>query len=182
MLNLIAGLDRPTSGAINVLGRDLATMNSEQLARYRRNTVGMIFQSFNLIPTMKLEENVELPSALSPRLIGRNATLASCRLSNVWIWSNALGHRPPELSGGEQQRVAIARALVNRPALLLADEPTGNLDSRTGRRSCRCIRESESIAGMTVIMVTHERTARGSIRTARHPFWRTVSVFEEVPA
>lgn len=157
LLNLIAGLDRPTSGSIEVLGRDLAKMSSEQLARYRRETVGMIFQSFNLIPTMKLEENVELPLRFAEVDRGERDKRVRESLERVGLVKR-LGHRPPELSGGEQQRVAIARALVNRPALLLADEPTGNLDSRTGTEIMTLLRELNQAMGTTVIMVTHERT------------------------
>jgi len=156
LLNLIAGLDRPTSGAINVLGRDLAKLDSESLARYRRETVGMIFQSFNLIPTMKLEENVELPLRFAEVDRAERATRVREALDHVGLLKR-LGHRPPELSGGEQQRVAIARALVNRPQILLADEPTGNLDSRTGQEIMLLIRDLNQSLGMTVIMVTHER-------------------------
>ncbi len=156
LLNLIAGLDRPTGGAIYVLGRDLAKMSSQELARYRRETVGMIFQSFNLIPTMTLEENVELPLRFAEVERGERASRVREALERVDLIKR-LGHRPPELSGGEQQRVAIARALVNRPALLLADEPTGNLDSHTGTEIMTLLRELNRTLGMTVIMVTHER-------------------------
>lgn len=156
LLNLIAGLDRPTRGAINVFGRDLAKLNSENLARYRREIVGMIFQSFNLIPTMKLEENVELPLRFAEVDRPERAARVREALEHVGLVKR-LGHRPPELSGGEQQRVAIARALVNRPQILLADEPTGNLDSRTGQEIMSLIRDLNQSLGMTVIMVTHER-------------------------
>jgi len=156
LLNLIAGLDRPSGGSILVLGRDLAKMNSEELARYRRETVGMIFQSFNLIPSMTLEENVELPLRFAEVERGERANRVTEALERVDLIKR-LGHRPPELSGGEQQRVAIARALVNRPALLLADEPTGNLDSRTGNEIMGLLRELNRSMGTTVIMVTHER-------------------------
>lgn len=156
LLNLIAGLDRPSGGSILVLGRDLAQMNSEELARYRRETVGMIFQSFNLIPSMTLEENVELPLRFAEVERGERANRVTEALGRVDLIKR-LGHRPPELSGGEQQRVAIARALVNRPALLLADEPTGNLDSRTGNEIMGLLRELNRTMGTTVIMVTHER-------------------------
>ena len=180
LLNLVAGLDRPSSGSINVLGRDLATMNSEQLARYRRNTVGMIFQSFNLIPTMKLEENVELPLRFAEvDRTERNARVREA-LEHVDLVKR-MGHRPPELSGGEQQRVAIARALVNRPALLLADEPTGNLDSHTGQEIMALMRNLNQSLGMTVVMVTHERTlANQYAQRAIH--LADGKVFEEVPA
>jgi putative ABC transport system ATP-binding protein len=156
LLNLIAGLDRPTSGTIDVLGRDLSQMSSEELARYRRETVGMIFQSFNLIPSMKLEENVELPLRFAEVDRGERATRVQQALDHVGLLKR-LGHRPPELSGGEQQRVAIARALVNRPSILLADEPTGNLDSRTGQEIMTIIHDLNRSLGTTVIMVTHER-------------------------
>jgi putative ABC transport system ATP-binding protein len=156
LLNLIAGLDRPTSGTIDVLGRDLSQMTSEELARYRRETVGMIFQSFNLIPSMKLEENVELPLRFAEVERAERASRVQEALEHVGLLKR-LGHRPPELSGGEQQRAAIARAIVNRPSILLADEPTGNLDSRTGQEIMALIRDLNRSLGTTVIMVTHER-------------------------
>jgi len=156
LLNLIAGLDRPTSGTIAARGQDLASLSSLELARYRCNTIGMIFQSFNLLPRMTLEENVELPLRLAE--VDRAERPARVReaLERVRL-THRLGHRPTELSGGEQQRVAIARALVNRPKILLADEPTGNLDSVTGEAILSLLRELQSQLGMTIIMVTHER-------------------------
>ncbi|MBI3662596.1 MAG: ABC transporter ATP-binding protein [Acidobacteria bacterium] len=156
MLNLIAGLDRPTTGAIRVQGRDLAQMESEELARYRRHTVGMVFQSFNLIPTMTLEENVELPARFAEVERGERLERVRASLERVGLGAR-LEHRPSELSGGEQQRAALARALVNRPSILLADEPTGNLDSKTGTEILNLIREFNESLGMTVVMVTHER-------------------------
>ena len=156
LLNLIAGLDRPTSGSIVVHGRDLAQMSPQELARHRRETVGMIFQSFNLIPAMTLEENIELPLRFAEVDRTERQTRVHSALERVGLLKR-LGHRPPELSGGEQQRVAIARALVNRPKLLLADEPTGNLDSRTGAEVMDVIRGLNQSLGVTVIMVTHER-------------------------
>src|SRR6266404_934169 len=123
LLNLIAGLDRPSSGAILAHGQNIASLSSLDLARYRCNTIGMIFQSFNLLPRMTLEENIELPLRLAE--VDRSERPARVReaLERVRL-THRLGHRPTELSGGEQQRVAIARALVNRPKILLADEPT----------------------------------------------------------
>jgi putative ABC transport system ATP-binding protein len=157
LLNLIAGLDRPDSGAIVVEGSDLATMNSEQLAQYRRHTVGMVFQSFNLVPTMTLHENVELPMRFAEvRRRERRARVQEA-LERVGL-SDRTQHRPSEMSGGEQQRAALARALVNRPKILLADEPTGNLDSKTGTEIMDLIRELNRTLEMTVIMVTHERS------------------------
>jgi len=156
LLNLIAGLDRPTSGSIFAHGQNIASLNSLELARYRCNTIGMIFQSFNLLPRMTLEENIELPLRLAE--VDRAERPARVReaLERVRL-THRLGHRPTELSGGEQQRVAIARALVNRPKILLADEPTGNLDSATGEAILTLLRELRSQLGMTIVMVTHER-------------------------
>jgi len=156
LLNLMAGLDRPTSGSIVAAGRNLAELSSLELARYRRETVGMVFQSFNLLPRMTLEENVELPLRLAE--VERNDRAARVReaLEHVRL-TKRIGHRPSELSGGEQQRTAIARALVNRPKILLADEPTGNLDSATGEAILTLLREIQNNLGMTIVMVTHER-------------------------
>jgi putative ABC transport system ATP-binding protein len=126
------------------------------LARYRRNTIGMIFQSFNLLPRMTLEENIELPLRLAEiDSVERPARVREA-LERVGL-THRVGHRPAELSGGEQQRVAIARALVNRPTILLADEPTGNLDSATGEAILELLREQTEL-GMTIVMVTHERS------------------------
>jgi len=156
LLNLIAGLDRPTSGAVIVEGRDLATLSRAELAQHRLRTVGMVFQSFNLIPTMNVIENVELPLRFAEVDRGQRDGLAREALERVGL-GQRLHHRPSELSGGEQQRTALARSLINRPKLLLADEPTGNLDSRTGTEIMNLIREFNESLGMTVVMVTHER-------------------------
>jgi putative ABC transport system ATP-binding protein len=156
LLNLIAGLDRPTSGSITAHGQNIAALSSLELARYRCNTIGMIFQSFNLLPRMTLEENVELPLRLAEVDRSERPSRVREALERVRL-THRLGHRPTELSGGEQQRVAIARALVNRPKILLADEPTGNLDSATGETILTLLRELQSQLGMTIVMVTHER-------------------------
>ncbi len=156
LLNLMAGLDRPTSGAIRADGRNLAELSSLELARYRRNTVGMVFQSFNLLPRMTLQENVELPLRLAEIDRAERATRVAEALQRVRL-DKRTAHRPSELSGGEQQRTAIARALVNRPKILFADEPTGNLDSATGESILNLLAEIQSSLGMTIIMVTHER-------------------------
>ncbi len=156
LLNLMAGLDRPTSGAILANGVDLAALSPLELARYRRNTVGMIFQSFNLLPRMTLEENVELPLRLAEIERSERPSRVTEALERVRL-THRIGHRPSELSGGEQQRVAIARALVNRPKILLADEPTGNLDSATGEAILSLLRDLQRQLGMTIVMVTHER-------------------------
>jgi putative ABC transport system ATP-binding protein len=156
LLNLVAGLDRPTSGTVMVLGNDLAKLSREELAKYRLRTVGMVFQSFNLIPSMTLLENVELPLRFAEVDRSQRYGLARQALDRVGL-SSRLSHRPTQLSGGEQQRAALARALINQPKLLLADEPTGNLDSRTGTEIMNFIREFNESLGMTVVMVTHER-------------------------
>jgi putative ABC transport system ATP-binding protein len=156
MLNLIAGLDRPTSGSVFVQDRDLAKLSREDLAKYRLHVVGMVFQSFNLIASMTVIENVELPLRFAEVDRGQRQTLANEALERVGLRAR-IDHRPAELSGGEQQRAALARALINRPKLLLADEPTGNLDSRTGTEIMDMLREFNRELGMTVVMVTHER-------------------------
>jgi putative ABC transport system ATP-binding protein len=156
VLNLIAGLDRPTSGNVVVQDRDLAKLSREELAKYRLHVVGMVFQSFNLIASMTLAENVELPLRFAEVDRGQRANLAREALERVGLRAR-LHHRPSELSGGEQQRAALARALINRPQLLLADEPTGNLDSHTGTEIMDMVRQFNRELGMTVVMVTHER-------------------------
>ena len=156
LLNLLAGLDRPTAGAIHVGGRNLAALDAEELARYRRDTVGMVFQSFNLLPRMTLEENVELPLRLAEVEHGEREARVAEALERVRLGARKR-HRPSELSGGEQQRAALARALVNRPRILFADEPTGNLDSVNGEQILLLLQEIQTTLGMTVIMVTHER-------------------------
>jgi putative ABC transport system ATP-binding protein len=156
LLNLMAGLDRPTGGAIFANGRNLSELNSLELARYRSKTVGMVFQSFNLLPRMTLEENVELPLRLAEVDRGERGKRVQEALERVKL-EKRLSHRPSELSGGEQQRAALARALVNRPTLLFADEPTGNLDSATGESIMLLLKEIQQNLGMTIVMVTHER-------------------------
>ena len=156
LLNLLAGLDRPTSGSVLAHGRDLAHMTSQELARYRRDDVGMVFQAFHLIPSMTITENVELPLRFAEVERSERAARVREALERVGL-GHRMEHKPSELSGGEQQRVSIARALVNRPSLLLADEPTGNLDSRTGEDILGLVRDLSVALGMTVVMVTHER-------------------------
>jgi len=160
LLNLFAGLDRATSGNVFVLGRELGAMNSDELSRHRNRTIGMVFQSFNLLPRMTVVENVELPLRLGELPRPERAPRVNEALRRVGLTARA-NHRPGELSGGEQQRVAIARALVNHPRVLLADEPTGNLDSRTGEEILNLVTEinrpSGGAAPTTVVMVTHER-------------------------
>ena len=156
LLNLLAGLDSPSSGTVVVEDQSLSGLSREQLAKYRRHTVGMVFQSFNLIPSMSVLENVELPLRFAEVDRTKRSAMAVGALEKVGL-SGRLKHRPIELSGGEQQRVALARALINQPRILLADEPTGNLDSRTGTEVMNLIRQLNESLKMTVVLVTHER-------------------------
>ena len=155
LLNLLAGLDRPSSGFLWVDDKDLGEMTPLELARHRQRTVGIVFQSFHLVPTMTARENVELAMAFAGLGSSQRTAKASELLDKVSLGGRG-NHLPSELSGGEQQRVAIARALANSPGFLLADEPTGNLDSSTAEEILK-IFESLHAQGHTVICVTHER-------------------------
>jgi putative ABC transport system ATP-binding protein len=155
LLNLLGGLDTPSSGTIEVGGALVSAMDREELARYRRFGAGMIFQSFNLVPARTALENVELPLVFAGVDRKERKRRAAELLDKVGLAHRA-GHRPSELSGGEQQRVAVARALANGPRLLLADEPTGNLDSRTAREIVGLLAELNRTRDLTVIMVSHE--------------------------
>ena len=156
LLNLMAGLDHATGGKVTVENQNLAALPREGLAKHRLKTVGMVFQSFNLIPSMNLIENVELPLRFAEVDRGKRGEMARVALERVGLGAR-VKHRPSELSGGEQQRASLARALINKPRILLADEPTGNLDSRTGTEIMALIREFNESLGMTIVMVTHER-------------------------
>ena len=155
LLNLIAGLDRPTSGALRIFDRDLSKLSSNELSVHRQRNVGIIFQSFNLVSTMSAAENVALAMMFAGVPRGERDGKASQLLETMGLGGRQR-HRPRELSGGEQQRVAIARALSNDPHLLLADEPTGNLDSRTTRDIMALLKELNERDGKTIIMVTHD--------------------------
>jgi len=157
LLNLIAGLDHPTSGSLTVFGRNLGEMSRADLSLHRRTSVGMIFQSFNLIPTMTAIENVALPMMFAGVARGVRDGRARALLEQVGLGGRQ-AHRPKELSGGEQQRVSIARALANDPRVLLADEPTGNLDSRTAQEILALLQELNTATGRTVLLVTHDAT------------------------
>lgn len=176
MMNLIAGLDRPSAGAIYAHGKNLAEMDSAELAKHRSQTIGMVFQAFNLLPRMTLAENVELPLRLAEVEREERGPRVSEAIERVHL-SGRANHRPPELSGGEQQRVALARALVNKPAILLADEPTGNLDSKTGDEIMTLITEINR-SGVTVIMVTHDQ-ARAEKYARRMIFMRDGKVVSD---
>lgn len=156
LLNMIGGLDHPTSGDVLFNSKPLAPLSKKEMARYRRYSVGMIFQNFNLIPTMTAEENVGLALAFGGvRGTGRRQR-AEELLNRVGL-RDRLTHRPSELSGGEQQRVAIARALANNPKVLLADEPTGNVDSIRAHELLALLREMVDNDSLTILMVTHDR-------------------------
>jgi len=155
LLNLIAGLDSPTDGTLRVLDRDLAAMSRQELSVHRSKSVGIIFQSFNLISTMTASENVALSMMFAGVPRAQREQKAATLLESVGLGGRG-HHRPRELSGGEQQRVAIARALANEPELLLADEPTGNLDSKTSREIMALLKELNEQRRKTVIMVTHD--------------------------
>ena len=161
LLNLLGGLDHPTSGDVLFDTEPLRPRTKKQMARYRRFSVGMIFQNFNLIPTMTAVENVRLALAFGGVRGVERRKRASELLERVGL-SDRIEHRPSELSGGEQQRVAIARALANRPRVLLADEPTGNLDSTRSRELLALLREMVSNDRLTVLLVTHDRELAGS--------------------
>jgi putative ABC transport system ATP-binding protein len=154
LLNLLGGLDRPTRGSIRVADRELAEMSQRDLSLYRRDLVGFIFQSFNLVPSLKAWENVALPLVFEGVSRTERRSRAHELLARVGLERRA-DHTPGKLSGGEQQRVAIARALVNNPRLLLCDEPTGNLDSATSRQIMELLNDAHA-GGATLVMVTHD--------------------------
>ncbi|MCC7275480.1 MAG: ABC transporter ATP-binding protein [Alphaproteobacteria bacterium] len=153
LLMAMAGLERPTAGRIEVAGVDLATLDEDGLARFRRDHVGIVFQSFHLIPTMSALENVAVPLELAGRADA--FARASQGLAAVGL-GHRLAHYPGQLSGGEQQRVALARAFVNAPRLLLADEPTGNLDGATGRQVIDLLFDLRARHGTTLLLITHD--------------------------
>ena len=155
LLNLIGGLDVPTSGALLVAGEDLATKSEEERSLFRRTHVSYVFQSYHLMPTLSAAQNVELPLHLAGRPAGEARERARKTLEAVSLTARAT-HLPDELSGGERQRVAIARALVTGAPLLLADEPTGNLDTAKGEEILRLLKSIHEVRGTTIVMVTHD--------------------------
>ena len=157
LLNIIGGLDRPTKGMVKVAGKDTARLTESQFAALRHDTVGFIFQSYNLIPFLSAVENVELPLMFEPydrKALRRRAT----ELLEMVGLSHRVHHQPTKMSGGEQQRTAIARSLISNPTLVLADEPTANLDHRTGETVVRMLRDLCSTLGVTVVASTHDPT------------------------
>jgi putative ABC transport system ATP-binding protein len=156
LMHLLAGLDRPSGGSVVVDGQEIAGLDDKGLTRLRRDRLGFVFQSFNLVPVLTAEENILLPLTLA----GRKPDQAWLdRLIDAVGLRDRLSHRPAELSGGQQQRVAVARALVHRPAVVFADEPTGNLDSRSSEEVLALLRHAVDDFGQTVIMVTHDAQA-----------------------
>jgi putative ABC transport system ATP-binding protein len=156
LMHLLAGLDKPTSGTVTIAGTEITTLVDAKLTRLRREHIGFVFQFFNLLPMLNAEENVVLPLAIAgekPDKEWLDELMTKTGLKDRG------SHRPSELSGGQQQRVAIARALVTRPTILFADEPTGNLDSKTGGEILNLLRDSADSYGQTIVMVTHEPRA-----------------------
>jgi len=158
LLALLAGLDEPTSGRISLAGADLTALDEDGRARLRAERVGFVFQSFHLVPSLTAAENVMLPLELAGRRDARAAALET--LERVGL-AQRTGHYPRQLSGGEQQRVAIARAFVTRPAVLFADEPTGNLDTHTGERIVALLFDLNAQSNTTLVLVTHDRGVAG---------------------
>jgi putative ABC transport system ATP-binding protein len=156
LMHILAGLDKPTTGEVSIDGTDITNLGDNELTKLRRRNIGFIFQFFNLLPMLTAEENITLP-----------LQLAGGKMDKAWVddviakvgLSDRRTHRPAELSGGQQQRVAIARAIVSRPTVVFADEPTGNLDSKTGQEVLEVLRESVETYGQTTVMVTHDANA-----------------------
>lgn len=154
MLNVLAGLDTVTSGSVQLEGIELGALGDNQLTKLRRERIGFVFQSFNLIPTLDAQANILLPSKLAKRKVDPGWAAQIVRALGI---EERLKHKPSELSGGQQQRVALARALITRPAVVVADEPTGNLDSKAANEVLDLLRAAVDQLGQTVIMVTHDR-------------------------
>jgi putative ABC transport system ATP-binding protein len=156
LMHVLAGLDKPTSGTVTIDGVDLGTLDDRKLTELRRDKVGFIFQSFNLLPVLTAQENIELPLKIAGRRVDdawRDQIVQTVHIGD------RLTHHPSELSGGQQQRVAVARALISKPAVVFADEPTGNLDSQSSAEVLRLLRQSVDQLGQTVVMVTHDASA-----------------------
>ena len=156
LMHILAGLDKPSAGNVWIDGQEITTLKERALTQLRRDKIGFIFQTFNLLPTLNAQENIELPLTIAGRK-GDGAWID--QLIDTVGLRDRLDHRPAELSGGQQQRVAVARALASRPAVLFADEPTGNLDSRTGEEVLELLRRSCDDLNQTIVMVTHDAHA-----------------------
>jgi putative ABC transport system ATP-binding protein len=156
LMHLLAGLDRPTEGTVEIAGEDITQMGDKQLTLLRRKHIGFVFQSFNLVPTLSAEENITLPLTIAGRKIDRE--FVDSVIERVGL-DERRSHRPAQMSGGQQQRVAVARALVSEPTVLFADEPTGNLDSKSSSEVIDLLSEASTVYGQTIVMVTHDATA-----------------------
>ena len=156
LMHILAGLDKPTSGSVTVAGTEITTMKDSELTKLRREHIGFVFQFFNLLPMLTAEENIRLPLSIAGEKPDKEQF---AQLIDSVGLGDRLSHRPAELSGGQQQRVAIARALVSQPEVVFADEPTGNLDSKTGAEILELLRHSVEEMGQTIVMVTHEARA-----------------------
>ena len=167
LLNLLAGIDRCTEGEVDVMGTDLATLSESQLASWRNSHIGYIFQTFNLIPVLTAFENVELPLLLTKLSKADRRKNVETALDLVGL-ADRMDHRPRQLSGGQEQRVAIARAIVTDPDLILADEPTGNLDARSGEEILKILSTLNRELEKTIVMVTHDPHAARSATHERH--------------
>jgi putative ABC transport system ATP-binding protein len=161
LLSLLGALDKPTDGRISVNGEEITRESDRYLIRYRRDNIGFVFQSYNLIPNLDAVENVMLPMEFAGTAKATRRERAMTLLEQVGLSGNKQGRRPGKLSGGEQQRVAIARALANRPGLILADEPTGNLDSKTGKMIIALLQKVSRSENTTVLAVTHDTSISG---------------------
>ena len=153
LLHILGGVDTPTSGEVYVDGKDVYAQNQEQLAIFRRRQVGLIYQFYNLIPVLNVEENITLPLLMDGKKVNKARLEELLGTLNL---SDRTGHLPNQLSGGQQQRVSIGRALINAPAIVLADEPTGNLDSKTGQQIIELLKLSNKKYGQTLIVITHD--------------------------
>ena len=167
LLNLVAGIDQPTSGSLTVAGEDMSRLNDRDLARWRSRHIGFIFQFYNLMPVLTAYENVELPLLLTPLSRQERRDHVVTALSIVGL-ADRMKHYPRQLSGGQEQRVAIARAIVSDPTLILADEPTGDLDKRSAEEIMTLLSRLNAEFGKTIIMVTHDPRAADKAKVIRH--------------
>jgi putative ABC transport system ATP-binding protein len=176
LMHILAGLDRPTSGTVAIDGTEITALDDSDLTKLRRNHIGFIFQFFNLLPMLTAEENITLPLTIAGEKIDR--TWVAQLVESVGL-KDRLTHRPSELSGGQQQRVAIARALITKPTVVFADEPTGNLDSKTGGEILELLRQAVQDSGQTTVMVTHD--ARSASIADRILFLADGNIVKELP-
>jgi putative ABC transport system ATP-binding protein len=178
LLNIIGALDRPTSGKVFINGQDIFLLDDTRLSDVRNHLIGFIFQSYNLVNRMSVQENVEFPAVFSERLSSAESHPKALKLLEILGIKDKAKQKPVDLSGGEQQRVAIARALINDPALVLADEPTGNLDTKTGREVFDLLKMLSDRFGTTVVMVTHNLELAGM--TTRSIYIRDGRIEKEI--